>query len=475
MPHRHFHHRRQHEDHDAGSNAQSLADSERQVAQAVESESPNVATVVSVQFITASKTFSGPAIGYTTIYPVQSTAAQSTTPVQSSQTVETTTPLLSSQPLPRLPTQSLSSILASVIVSESSSTPTVAGPSDNISSQSVSAPQTTSTSSANTDTTLLLNSISVTSPTGASVNTSPTGDGLSFSSQATAASAAQSSSSGAGTVTNQPSKGLTGGAKAGIAIGVILSLAALLGLLAFCYLRRKNQSREAHSKAEDEKNPFGDNAATPAPAPAPTPVSTPPHLSLRPGSQFHPEFAGQTKTGNRVAPSAVATNQSRDMEKGQSVANQSNPFDDVSNLTYGLGPHGSSAFTHQEIPAPLRIRTPTPEATTEAGVVAGAASATIAQRHNAPKPLDIKRSLSPTPSGLTEGAASSPAATEFSMTSTSPRSITNGAPPITNVHRIQLDFKPSMEDELELRAGQLVRLLHEYDDGWVSVSFVPEI
>nr|OQO19664.1 hypothetical protein B0A51_10973 [Rachicladosporium sp. CCFEE 5018] len=35
-----------------------------------------------------------------------------------------------------------------------------------------------------------------------------------------------------------------------------------------------------------------------------------------------------------------------------------------------------------------------------------------------------------------------------------------------NVHRVQLDFKPSMEDELELISGQLVRMLHEYDDGW---------
>jgi hypothetical protein len=33
---------------------------------------------------------------------------------------------------------------------------------------------------------------------------------------------------------------------------------------------------------------------------------------------------------------------------------------------------------------------------------------------------------------------------------------------------VQLEFKPSMEDELELKSGQLVRMLHEYDDGWVS-------
>lgn len=41
-------------------------------------------------------------------------------------------------------------------------------------------------------------------------------------------------------------------------------------------------------------------------------------------------------------------------------------------------------------------------------------------------------------------------------------------PPPSDTHCIQLDFKPSMNDKLGLRAGQLVRLLHEHDDGWVS-------
>lgn len=42
-----------------------------------------------------------------------------------------------------------------------------------------------------------------------------------------------------------------------------------------------------------------------------------------------------------------------------------------------------------------------------------------------------------------------------------------GAAALMNpVHRVQMDFKPSMGDELELRTGALVRLLHEYDDGW---------
>jgi hypothetical protein len=43
-----------------------------------------------------------------------------------------------------------------------------------------------------------------------------------------------------------------------------------------------------------------------------------------------------------------------------------------------------------------------------------------------------------------------------------------GPPSPNNVHRVQLDFNPSMDDELGLRSGSLVRLVHEYDDGWVS-------
>ena len=73
----------------------------------------------------------------------------------------------------------------------------------------------------------------------------------------------------------------------------------------------------------------------------------------------------------------------------------------------------------------------------------------------------------------------SPAGTEFSFHSVSPDQAPGpssgaaaiaaaGGPPTSTVHRVQLDFRPTLEDEMGLRAGQLVRLLHEYDDGWVS-------
>lgn len=36
------------------------------------------------------------------------------------------------------------------------------------------------------------------------------------------------------------------------------------------------------------------------------------------------------------------------------------------------------------------------------------------------------------------------------------------------VHRVQMDYSSSQADELDICIGQLVRMLHEYDDGWVS-------
>lgn len=52
-----------------------------------------------------------------------------------------------------------------------------------------------------------------------------------------------------------------------------------------------------------------------------------------------------------------------------------------------------------------------------------------------------------------------------------------GGPADSSVHRVHLDFTPTLEDEMELHRGQVVRLLHEYDDGWVSqvVCLIHEI
>ncbi|KAL1969487.1 hypothetical protein VTN77DRAFT_8925 [Rasamsonia byssochlamydoides] len=40
----------------------------------------------------------------------------------------------------------------------------------------------------------------------------------------------------------------------------------------------------------------------------------------------------------------------------------------------------------------------------------------------------------------------------------------------SNVYRVHMDYIPALDDEIELRVGQLVRLLHVYDDGWTQCA-----
>ena len=237
--------------------------------------------------------------------------------------------------------------------------------------------------------------------------------------------------------TAQP-QGLSAGGKAGIAIGVILGLLFLIGA-AYAFVRyRRNQEH----KAMEEKNPFGDRAA----------AATPPY-----GASAPPAMAA-------AAAPAVFSNASatRNVETAQS-ANPSNPF-------------GQHAETISSVPQVV-----TPSSDTDkifvaagAGAAAGAIGATAAsQRSNIPKPLEINRSQSPALAAGVFPNQPSPAASQFSSTSLTSTAIAAGVAagsPPSNVHRVQMDFRPSMEDELALTAGQLVRMIHEYDDGWVSLK-----
>ncbi|KAF4445936.1 hypothetical protein F53441_10356 [Fusarium austroafricanum] len=110
-------------------------------------------------------------------------------------------------------------------------------------------------------------------------------------------------------------------------------------------------------------------------------------------------------------------------------------------------------------------------------IAAGAGVAMVARQTSirkagGPQQLDLTL-----PNKPMTGVPASPAGTEYSNSSApaggsdgpsagAAAIAAAGGPANSAVHRVQLDFKPTMDDELELRAGDLVRLLHEYDDGW---------
>jgi len=309
--------------------------------------------------------------------------------------------------------------------------------------------------------------------------------------------ATESASSSKPTSTAAPSKessgGMTGGAKAGLAIGILVIIGLLVAGIFLCYRRRKKHESEAYGKTDDEKSPYAGGLVRAQSTTSTRTTATAPRLSLRPVTQFLPDLAARGKAASAAGTAAggaamasrdhnnpanpfgnhaeVAQPSQTSSENEKSAlpiqANTENPFADTvvpSNTDRSVDPTA-------DIPAPLRVKTPTPEAAAAVGagtIGAGAgaiAGAKFAERHNAPKPLNLSPNRPVSPAGA------SPAVSEFSQTSVSSGALTNGPPP-SNVHRIQLDFKPSMEDELSLRAGQLVRLLHEYDDGWVCIHIL---
>ncbi|RAK98566.1 SH3 domain protein [Aspergillus ibericus CBS 121593] len=299
------------------------------------------------------------------------------------------------------------------------------------------------------------------------------------------------------------SGGLSGGAKAGIAIGVLLGVGLIAGLI-FFWMRKKKQGEElANNEADDEKYWGSDVLAPPSPPPKPEPVTSPnpPQLNVRPVTQFAPfasEFGdGFTSLSTVGEEPAIAssetgtrslTGNSSPIHTPQSSSASSNPFNDP------VDPFNSPS----EAPSPSRsvaqsssvseestVSGSAPEVTTATGivatgVVAGATAAAVAGSSASDKGLPTR------PESFTSHASSesdpfshgpvSPVSPVNANTVPVPTAPTVAAAPLaapmgpgpapSNVHRVHMDFVPSMADEMELRAGDLVRLLHEYDDGW---------
>ena len=281
---------------------------------------------------------------------------------------------------------------------------------------------------------------------------------------------------------------MSGGAKAGLALGLLFGLGAVLALVLFCYRRKKKQN-ELYEKTDDEKSAFHGNSVTfgarrPLSAGTTRTSATAPRLSLRPVTQFYPDLGERRRSGNLLASTPAVTGapgpslnspaaelpSSSEPQGGHSPispSSSSNPFGDhaenSASTVQAMGPPAASVTQATQAATPGTAQNPL---LNDAALAGGAVAAgVVASQQHAPKPLYINSKISAPAAPIP-----SPAGTEFSINSITPDTAAAVPPHSSNVHRVQLDFRPSMEDEIELRAGQLVRLLHEYDDGWVSCS-----
>jgi hypothetical protein len=321
-------------------------------------------------------------------------------------------------------------------------------------------------------------------------------------------------------------------AKAGIAIGILGGVLAIFVLL-YCMFssRRKKLARQRQQVDDDEKinGPFADSAAIRS-----TP-NVAPRLSLRPVTQFLPTFTTQGQAERRAsrgialtlnpvsAPSTTSLSplnrpagaSAWERPTWNSMRNTPSPNGERTESSTGLhlnNPFNDTQRLHDEPVSPISsmgsfdhrfenrvgvatTSDPIPEPVSPIGgddddiglTPTGGAGLSAASnltrktsiRKDLPKPLDLTKPPSPL-----YAVPPSPSGTEYSMHSMAPGQrpapsvsaadiAAAGGPSSSTVHRVQLDFKPTMQDELGLRAGQLVRLLHEYDDGWVCPPFFP--
>ena len=417
----------------------------------LEVRQPDVATVVSIVYVTASKTFSGPAI-LITDGPVMTNGS----PVQTSVDSETTSEAKSHEKASDASANKYTSTVISSSLDESST----AAPS--------------------------------------SASQSSQGSQLLIASSTLSASAVAATSATA-TPTPTPSRGMSEGAKAGLALGILIAIAAVLALVLLFYHKKKKNMQ--HQELDDEKGSINNGVA--ASIRTARTISTAPRLSLRPVTQFSPNLADNRKSaGNTLemvaAPAANSHSDSRGFltpaaqpssawERPGAANNANDPANPFGNHAEPVEP-ASAPTTPEPTPAPATNTAAESELSplsgnpvvAEAPPVAAAIVSPLASpvvRKDVPEPLSLKPDMS-VPMAMPSPAWTDdiPASPGPAPTGPPPIAATGGvaagpAPVPNNVHRVQLDFKPSMNDELELRAGELVRMLHEYDDGWVKHKF----
>lgn len=236
-----------------------------------------------------------------------------------------------------------------------------------------------------------------------------------------------------------------------------------------------------------------------------------PRLSLRPVTQFQPDLAnGKGPGGNSgvagVAGGSPGTNllvpgaQPNKSPNMNSTNDPTNPFgthaESSSHITTGLSPPPPVGAGNRTTawPTPFTNSTESQGNPVESGTGAASVDPTVgttvlatSQHPGSPKVNDTTAkavsagdtlTTSATPSmsnqqgpGNVEGnmlaAMPAPPPSPQASTMAAAAAAAGGSFKNAPVHRVQMDFKPSMSDELELRVGQLVRILHEYDDGWV--------
>jgi hypothetical protein len=262
------------------------------------------------------------------------------------------------------------------------------------------------------------------------------------------------------------------GVKAGIAFGVI-GVALFIGWLIFFFIGRRKKQAMKNKKQKKPSRHDAEKQVGEKPVVVRT-LATDVVADNRPVTTFFPKDNGVNKplpsVEDLAPPKPVALGAERRARTDSRLWNRpvstlSSNVDNPFGLYAERVPSPERYPTPSRSPSPIMVNESLPRDIPSNEFEPTAAVAPLAPlarkaslRKNAVAELDLpKPAFAKMPN-----VPGSPATTEYSMSSAAPTS----EAPASTVHRVQQDFEPTMDDEMELRAGQLVRLLHEFDDGW---------
>ncbi|KAJ5917384.1 hypothetical protein N7466_010938 [Penicillium verhagenii] len=285
-----------------------------------------------------------------------------------------------------------------------------------------------------------------------------------------------SAASSTSTSVTSGSTGMSSGAKAGVAIGVILGVGVIAALIFF--IVRKKRRYQADDPPMEERLFSAQNLPPFPQAARPMTPSTAPQLKVRPITQFAPDLSNSASfnsastavAGTGAGAALVSRNLTGDIPPPtppKSAGISPNPFTDpVNPFNTGNEPFSdqSRVLTSSSGPSEPAM------AATAAGAAALGAAGVISHESDGEHLIrpgsiesDVRPPNSPSPVSVDGESVSSVAMTAGSFAG----GVAAGAGPgPLNVYRVQMDYSPLNDDELPLQTGTLVRMLYEYNDGW---------
>lgn len=324
--------------------------------------------------------------------------------------------------------------------------------------------------------------LAVQSTSSKATTTSSSSTEAATSSATTAAAATETSSSSS---SSSSSGGNDVAAKAGIALGVLGGLFVILALVYFIIMRRKKQlEAQRAAESDNEKLNVSLDGNSPRASSAPT---KPPRISLGPMTGLF-TFSNANSGEALQPPTTSSSNASENPFTNQAQIHHDSGLAPAPLSRTSPGNKDSATLSPlltKDLPrspprsvvevSPIESDVDTPGGHALASAHSPGSTLSAMDRQPSERRQSVRKSNVPAPLDLTippmmpHAVPPSPAGTEFSMAEMDPDQspypsagaasiAAAGGPSNTTVHRVQLDFKPTLDDELELQAGQVVRL-----------------